>query len=29
MASVEIRKVDKYYGSTHILHGVEIDDPGR
>jgi multiple sugar transport system ATP-binding protein len=27
MASVEIRKVDKYYGSTHILHGVEIDIP--
>ena len=27
MASVEIRKVDKYFGSTHILHGVEIDIP--
>src|SRR5688572_5632764 len=25
MASVEIRKVDKYFGSTHILHGVSID----
>ena len=25
MASVEIRKVDKFFGSTHILHGVEID----
>ena len=25
MASVEIRKVDKYFGSAHILHGVEID----
>src|SRR5262245_56919156 len=27
MASVEIRKVDKYFGSAHILHGVEIDIP--
>ena len=27
MASVEIRKVDKYFGSVHILHGVEIDIP--
>jgi multiple sugar transport system ATP-binding protein len=27
MASVEIRKVDKFFGSTHILHGVEIDIP--
>ena len=27
MASVEIRKVDKYFGSTHILHSVEIDIP--
>ncbi len=27
MASVEIRKVDKYFGSTHILHAVEIDIP--
>ena len=27
MASVEIRKVDKYFGSTHILHEVEIDIP--
>ena len=25
MASVEIRKVDKYFGTVHILHGVEID----
>jgi multiple sugar transport system ATP-binding protein len=25
MASVEIKKVDKFFGSTHILHGVEID----
>ena len=27
MASVEIRKIDKYFGSVHILHGVEIDIP--
>ena len=27
MASVEIRKVDKYFGSVHILHAVEIDIP--
>ena len=27
MASVEIRKVDKFFGSTQILHGVEIDIP--
>jgi multiple sugar transport system ATP-binding protein len=27
MASVEIRKVDKYFGSMHILHAVEIDIP--
>ncbi len=27
MASVEIRQVDKYFGSTHILHAVEIDIP--
>ena len=27
MASVEIRKVDKFFGSTQVLHGVEIDIP--
>ncbi|MEK0084563.1 ABC transporter ATP-binding protein [Benzoatithermus flavus] len=25
MASVEIRSVDKYFGSVHVLHGVSID----
>ena len=29
MASVEIRKIDKYFGSVHILHGVRDRHSGR
>ena len=25
MASVEVRKVDKFFGSVQVLHGVEVD----
>jgi ABC-type transporter Mla maintaining outer membrane lipid asymmetry ATPase subunit MlaF len=27
MASVDVRKVDKFFGSTQILHGVSVDIP--